>query len=306
MPTSSSNAAGFEALAKRLRPDARLRAVRVLEGGVSAETTLLDIEQPDGRIEELVVRRHGSRDLDANPNVAGDEYRLLTCLYASGLAVPEPYYVDEIGTILGSPCIVIAFVDGTDTIEAGNLNDSLAQMAVFLADLHRLDGNDPALSFLPDPQRTVATALVNPPERLDGSLSEGLIREALLASWPPKREQERSVLHGDYWPGNVLWRGGKLAAVIDWEDAGAGDPLADVANARLEILWQHGVNAMETFSACYQQKSGSDFNALPLWDLYAALRPCSKLGTWGLQPDELREMQEHHADFVRQAIAALR
>lgn len=45
-----------------------------------------------------------------------------------------------------------------------------------------------------------------------------------------------------------MWRDGQLAAVIDWEDAQLGDPLADVANARLEILWAFGIEAMLRFS----------------------------------------------------------
>jgi aminoglycoside phosphotransferase (APT) family kinase protein len=47
-------------------------------------------------------------------------------------------------------------------------------------------------------------------------------------------------LHGDYWPGNLLWNDGKLAAVLDWEDAERGDPLADIALARLDICWAFG------------------------------------------------------------------
>jgi len=45
------------------------------------------------------------------------------------------------------------------------------------------------------------------------------IRNALLASWPPAQVSDPVVLHGDYWPGNVLWRDGRLVGVIDWEEA---------------------------------------------------------------------------------------
>jgi hypothetical protein len=40
-------------------------------------------------------------------------------------------------------------------------------------------------------------------------------------------------------------------AVIDWEDAAIGDPLADVANARLELTWAIGLEAMEDFIRQY-------------------------------------------------------
>jgi aminoglycoside phosphotransferase (APT) family kinase protein len=43
----------------------------------------------------------------------------------------------------------------------------------------------------------------------------------------PARFALLSLLHGDYWPDNTLWRDGRLVCVIDWEDAALGDPLAD-------------------------------------------------------------------------------
>ena len=36
------------------------------------------------------------------------------------------------------------------------------------------------------------------------------------------------------------WCHNRIVAVIDWEDAALGDPLADVANARLEVLMHFG------------------------------------------------------------------
>jgi aminoglycoside phosphotransferase (APT) family kinase protein len=44
---------------------------------------------------------------------------------------------------------------------------------------------------------------------------------------PP--ENLRTWLHGDLHPRNVLMRGGKLSAVIDWGDMCAGDPATDLA-----------------------------------------------------------------------------
>ena len=44
---------------------------------------------------------------------------------------------------------------------------------------------------------------------------------------------------------------GRLVGVIDWEDAALGDPLADLANSRLEILWAFGDEAMERFTREY-------------------------------------------------------
>jgi aminoglycoside phosphotransferase (APT) family kinase protein len=42
----------------------------------------------------------------------------------------------------------------------------------------------------------------------------------------------------------VLWRDGRIVAVIDWEEAAFGDPMADLANSWLEIVWHFGTAAM--------------------------------------------------------------
>jgi aminoglycoside phosphotransferase (APT) family kinase protein len=60
------------------------------------------------------------------------------------------------------------------------------------------------------------------------------------------------LLHGDYWPGNVLWHDGKIVAVIDWEDARLGDPLIDLAMSRLDLVWICGIYAMHMFTEQYQ------------------------------------------------------
>jgi thiamine kinase-like enzyme len=114
-------------------------------------------------------------------------------------------------------------------------------------------------------------------------------------------------LHGDYWPGNLVWRAGALVAVIDWEDARVGDPLADLANSRLELLFFFGAEAMQTFTTRYLAGAAADLDVahLPYWDLCAALRPCSKLSTWGLEAALEQQLRERHHTFVAQALAAL-
>src|SRR5690606_20855011 len=92
------------------------------------------------------------------------------------------------------------------------------------------------------------------PERSPGAraaLETERIRDALGRAAPPQ-PGAAALLHGDYWPGNVLWRAGRLAAVIDWEDAALGDPLADLAISRLDLLWIFGPEAMRAFTDRYR------------------------------------------------------
>jgi aminoglycoside phosphotransferase (APT) family kinase protein len=54
--------------------------------------------------------------------------------------------------------------------------------------------------------------------------------EAALRAWQPRLVFTPALVHGDPNPDNMLVdEGGRLARVIDWEDATAGDPAVDFA-----------------------------------------------------------------------------
>ncbi|MFL5759778.1 MAG: phosphotransferase family protein [Thermomicrobiales bacterium] len=287
----------FQELAQRIIPGSRLLRAWPLTGGVSAEITALEIERRDGSRAKLVVRRHGEIDRNHNPHVARDEYRLLHIAQAHGLATPKPYYFDESCDLFPTPLVVIEFIEGETVFAPGDLSAYLAQMVGALAQIHTVK-ESPELAFLLRQDMGVGKS----PATLDASMHEADIREA-LAAWPFTQDNASALLHGDYWPGNVLWKGGKIAAVIDWEDARVGDPLADLGNARLEVLWAFGTEAMTEFTRHYQSLTAVDLTKLPYWDLRAALRPCGKLSTWGFDAETDQRMRERHALFVDRALA---
>jgi aminoglycoside phosphotransferase (APT) family kinase protein len=108
---------------------------------------------------------------------------------------------------------------------------------------------------------------------------------------------------------------GRLVAVLDWEEPAVGDPLADLAIARLDLAWAYGEAAMHRFTASYRDVSRLDWSRLPHWELWAALRPMSRLARWApvyaapplCRPDiSEASMQQGHRRFVEQALASLR
>ncbi|MGF9905885.1 phosphotransferase family protein [Brevibacillus porteri] len=172
--------------------------------------------------------------------------------------------------------------------------------------IHSVDASRLAGTCLPKQEEAIKEKLHIRPAILDKSLDEGLIREVLESVWPLPHANTASLLHGDFWPGNTMWKEAKLAAVIDWEDAAIGDPLSDLGNARLEILWAFGVEAMHEFTLHYQSASKTlDYTQLPYWDLCAALRPASNLSDWGLEKRLEETMRERHSLFVMQACEKL-
>jgi aminoglycoside phosphotransferase (APT) family kinase protein len=307
----------FARLIRNIEPQSVLVCTWPLTGGVSASITALEIEQPNGRRQRLVVRRHGNVDLERNPEVAADEFRLLGILQAAGVASPAPRYLDRSGEIFPTPVLVLDYIAGLPEFAPCNLHDYIVQFATHLTKIHQIrdvpdvprcperSHSSPIdLSFLPQQADRYAARVRSRPAVVDAELQEGRIRDLLESIWPAPQRNPTALLHGDYWPGNTLWRDGRLVAVIDWEDAEVGDPLADLGNSRMEILWAFGLDAMYHFTRAYRSMIELDFTALPYWDLWAALRPASKLSAWA--GDDTREaaMRAGHQLFVAQALEA--
>jgi aminoglycoside phosphotransferase (APT) family kinase protein len=291
----------FGQLVQRVAPGSQLLRAWSLPGGVSAQVTAVEIVQPDGQSRKLLVRRHGLRDRQCNPQIATTEFRLLQVLQQATVAAPVPYYLDQAGEFFNVPCLVIEYVEGATEFAPPNLLDFVQQAAAQLAQIHRVGRAHFDLAFLANQGKGFGER----PAHLDDSLQEAQIRDRLEALWPLPQTNPSVLLHGDFWPGNLLWRAGRLAAVIDWEDAAVGDPLADVGNGRLELLWAFGIEAMTGFTETYRRLTNLDWATLPYWELCAALRPAGKLHTWGLDAVVETTMREKHHWFVTQALATL-
>jgi aminoglycoside phosphotransferase (APT) family kinase protein len=296
----------FERVVDKVAPGGRLVRTWELEGGVSAQTVAVEFERADGSPEKVVVRLHGAVDRAGNPDIAADEFRLHEIIQSAGISVPKPLYLDTSCELFEIPYLVIAFVDGETVLEPDDRLKGARLLAEQLAAIHQVDWSAFDLTFLPGQAGRVAARLRQRPELLDEPLSEGRIREALEADWPPAASNATILLHGDYWPGNLLWKDGEIAAVIDWEDAATGDPLADLGNCRLELCWTWGSDAMSAFTERYRELMPSlDYTNLPLWDLYAALHPAGKMSGWGLDSETTARMVGDHRQFVDHALAEL-
>lgn len=288
----------LEQLVRRIDPTSTLLNRWSLPGGVSAQVTALEILRADGQVQRWVVRQHGEVDRQRNPQLAAHEFKLLQILQRAGVAVPQPYYVDPTGEILGLPALVVEFIEGTTEFSPTDVEGFAYQLAVQLHKIHQLDTRHFDLDFLPKQNN----ALPSRSAQLDDSLSEGRIRDALEECDPLLHANPPTLLHGDYWPGNILWKETRLAAVLDWEDAQIGDPLADVANCRFELHWTVSREAIDRFTDHYRALSTLDFTNLPYWDLRAALRPAGKLGGWGLDAATEQRMRAAHHAFVEAAL----
>ena len=148
------------------------------------------------------------------------------------LPIPAPV---RIGTpALGYPYAwsVTPFFEGEPADLAPPSATEGEPLAAFLKALHRPAPDEAP----PNPYRGVPLATradvfearVAAAERLRGPLL-GPVRRLWAEALAAPIDAPRSWLHGDLHARNVLTRGGRLAAVIDWGDLTAGDPACDLA-----------------------------------------------------------------------------
>lgn len=119
------------------------------------------------------------------------------------------------------------------------------------------------------------------------------------------------LVHGDYWPGNVLWLRGALAGVIDRDASGRRDAGADIAKALLDLAIHVGLDATDPFTSRYAQEHLVSEHQ-PFWNLREALAgfpdpgrfwlPTYELfGRTGLSPGALRNRFERYLQMCVEA-----
>lgn len=291
----------LEVLAQRVEPGSELLRNWQLAGGISAQMQALELRRADGSVRRLVLRRPGDH---APVGAAAQELGLLRALCAAGLPSPRPLGLVELP---GRTCLWLEYIDGQPDFQADGRPERPSLMAAQLARIHACSVE--ALDCLPRPAAELSQlpGWSARPVRLQ---REARLRRALAAHWSSPGRQV--LLHGDFWPGNILWRAGQIVAVIDWEDAQRGDPLLDLAISRLDLLWIYGRLAMEQFTAAYARETAADLARLPFFDLRAALRPGSNLARWAAgyaargRPDiHAAGLQSAREEFAAEALARL-
>ena len=210
---------------------------------------------------------------------------------------PEPLAHDHTSLLL-------EYVEGAPQYKPDDVASFVRQIAVQLAAIHKINGGHAALKALPRSSREFPSYPHKPHLKTDS------IAATLAKQWPPQSHNAPVLLHGDFWPGNLIWRDSELAAIIDWEDAMVGDPLEDLAICRFDVGFIFGRNAPQLLTDNYLQHNPIDTTSLPFWDLLASLRILNGMSGWAAgwaadlgRPDiTLETIEADHRWFVDQAM----
>ncbi|WP_115865535.1 phosphotransferase family protein [Halorussus litoreus] len=196
---------------------------------------------------ELVVRRPPPGETAETAHDVLREYRVMDALQPTDVPVPTTVLDCEDHSILGSDFYVMERVAGDvlrsaepERFETPEARQRVGEELVdTLAAVHGVDSDAVGLGEFGRPEgyteRQVerwTTQLGWAFERTADERTVPQLREVgdwLAANCPP--DHEHALVHGDYKLDNVLFAPGTppdLAAVLDWEMATLGDPLADL------------------------------------------------------------------------------
>lgn len=223
--------------AERVPGAGALRSAEMVHGGRSNLTYVLEAEH--GR---WVLRRPPLGAILPTAHDMSREYRMISALSGTDVPVPRPVVYCDDPAVIGAPFYVMAYVPGVVVREEwpealggpearGRASAALVDV---LARLHAVDWRAAGLEAFhrPEPYAERQLRRLRAQWEQSKTQDEPLMQAVwarLAASVPPP--QPPTIVHGDYRLNNTILAAddpGRILAVVDWELATIGDPLADL------------------------------------------------------------------------------
>ena len=217
-----------------------ITALERLTGGASRQMWMVCTNMC-GDWSRFVLRMDHPSDPDPEANAR--EARVLTAAHAAGVASPAVLDHSVDPEILGTPYLILTFVEG-ETLAPRILKDERyaaardrlpAQLGEAIGRIHGVALDDLALDDAADPVDSL----------LDSYRATNVDRPALLlglrelARRKPEPAPKRTLVHGDFRMGNLMVDESGLSAVLDWELPHLGDPFEDLGYVCMRA-WRFG------------------------------------------------------------------
>jgi aminoglycoside phosphotransferase (APT) family kinase protein len=231
-----------------------------------------------------VLRRKPFGALLPSAHAIEREYRLMSALHPTGFPVPRPLALCEDASLIGASFYLMEFVDGRSLVDGVLPGFSPSErrchyLAIVdtLAALHSIDPAAAGLSSWGRPGNYFLRQIERWTRQYRATQTDDVPAMERLIEWLPRTapEQDRTtILHGDYRIDNLLFAPNEanILAVVDWELATLGDPIADFAflatnwitpsDGRAGLagldLPELGIPSLEEVAARYCAASGRD------------------------------------------------
>jgi aminoglycoside phosphotransferase (APT) family kinase protein len=230
---------------------------------------------------DYVLRRKPFGPLLASAHAVDREFRLISALHPLGFPVPRPLALCSDPEVIGAIFYVMELARGRPyangalpEFDPPTRRRMYEQLVDTLADLHQIDPVAAELGDFGKPGNYFERQVMRWTRQYRDSETDYLPEMERLISFLPETlpEQSRSaIVHGDYRIDNVTFDGdGALTAVLDWELATLGDPLADFSYLAMQWvmpadggaslggldLGAVGIPTLEEIVARYSARSG--------------------------------------------------
>ena len=230
---------------------------------------------------EYVLRRKPFGKLLASAHAVDREYRLLSALHPLGFPVPEPLAFCPDAQVIGAIFYVMELAKGRPyangalpEFDPATRRRMYEQLVDTLADLHNINHEAAELGDFGKPGNYFERQVMRWTRQYRDSETDYLPEMERLIRFLPETIPEQSrtaIVHGDYRIDNVVFDGdGTLTAVLDWELATLGDPLADFSYLAMQWampadggaglggleLTALGIPSLDEIVARYSERSG--------------------------------------------------
>ena len=195
---------------------------------------------------DYVLRRKPFGQLLPSAHAVDREYRLISALHPLGFPVPRTYALCTDADVIGAIFYVMelakgrAYTNGAlPEFEPPARRRMYEQLVDTLADLHNIDPVAAGLGDFGKPGNYFERQVARWTRQYRDSQTDDLPQMERLIDYLPASlpEQSRtSIVHGDYRIDNVLFDDGRLTAVLDWELATLGDPVADFSYLAMQWM----------------------------------------------------------------------
>ena len=248
---------------------------------------------------EVFVLRRGPRPpLPKSTHDMVREARIQQLVRKQGVPVPEILAVCEDESVLGVPFYIMSFLTGTiitDTIPAhlGSMRQRKATSAAVvdtLIQLHQVDVSTGELATYGRPDGYLRRQVERFSGLWDVNTTRVLPDVAEIGGWLARNipeSQADAVIHGDFRAGNLMFAPdapARVMAILDWEMATVGDPLADLGYLTAtyaerdsvptpleltSVTHEPGYLNREQLVARYRERMGLNLDALPWYQTLA-------------------------------------
>jgi len=250
---------------------------------------VIALDLPGHATPRLVLKLY--RPDPSEPDSAGREARILELLAPTGLTAPSVVAIDREGTDSRWPALLMTRMPGRRRFRPRDLQPWLESLARLAARIHSLAVPE---EVLPSYGQWGVDDSLELPSWWTGSPS--VWSKAAEVFRGPAPDERHLFIHRDFHPGNVLWKGRRPSATVDWLHGCHGPLSVDVAHCRLNLWLDNGSAAADAWVDAYHAANPEAPPHHPYWDVSDAL-------SWIPDParDGVRRVRRYQA-FVAGAV----